>query len=211
MTLPKAPVAVAWVLAVMVALPVVWLAGRVMRWMGISLVVTTSRLLYRQGVFGRHLVQVRLLRVSEVNCAQSLFGRMIGSGQLVVGLTGEEPMVIDDVRRPRAVQRVINRQLDALTSGGPAAAPIVGSDVPAYSISASRAASLEDTPPDGVIIFPSPDPYSAPGPTGASLPSTGAAGASIPEQLIQLDDLRQRGILTDTEFEAKKTELLSRL
>ena len=49
---PKAPVAVAGVLAVMVAVPALWLAGRVIRWLGISLVVTTTRLIYRQGVFG---------------------------------------------------------------------------------------------------------------------------------------------------------------
>ncbi len=31
------------------------------------------------------------------------------------------------------------------------------------------------------------------------------------EQLIELDELRRRGILTDLEFAAKKSELLDRL
>ena len=44
---PKAPVVVAGVLAVMVAIPAIWLVGRIVRWLGISLVVTTNRLIYR--------------------------------------------------------------------------------------------------------------------------------------------------------------------
>jgi uncharacterized membrane protein YdbT with pleckstrin-like domain len=34
---------------------------------------------------------------------------------------------------------------------------------------------------------------------------------SIPEQIEKLDELRQRGVLTQAEFEAKKTDLLNRL
>jgi uncharacterized membrane protein YdbT with pleckstrin-like domain len=38
-----------------------------------------------------------------------------------------------------------------------------------------------------------------------------AAGPSIPEQIAQLDDLRQKGILSDDEFRRKKEELLGRM
>ncbi len=38
-----------------------------------------------------------------------------------------------------------------------------------------------------------------------------AAGPSIPEQIAQLDDLRQRGVISAEEFEAKKAELLRRM
>jgi membrane protein YdbS with pleckstrin-like domain len=39
----------------------------------------------------------------------------------------------------------------------------------------------------------------------------GPADWSIPAQIEQLDGLRRRGIITDAEFEAKKTQLLDRL
>ncbi len=39
----------------------------------------------------------------------------------------------------------------------------------------------------------------------------GGPGISIPEQIEKLDELRQRGVLTDAEFDAKKTDLLRRL
>jgi membrane protein YdbS with pleckstrin-like domain len=38
-----------------------------------------------------------------------------------------------------------------------------------------------------------------------------AAGPSIPEQIAQLDDLRQKGILSEDEFRRKKEELLGRM
>lgn len=46
-----------------------------------------------------------------------------------------------------------------------------------------------------------------------SAASQGAApsGPSIPEQIAQLDDLRERGTITDAEFEEKKAELLRRM
>jgi hypothetical protein len=38
-----------------------------------------------------------------------------------------------------------------------------------------------------------------------------APTASIPEQIQQLDALRQQGVLTDAEFQAKKADLLRRM
>jgi hypothetical protein len=36
-------------------------------------------------------------------------------------------------------------------------------------------------------------------------------GPTVAERLVQLDDLRQRGILSDAEFQQKKLELLQQL
>ena len=36
-------------------------------------------------------------------------------------------------------------------------------------------------------------------------------GGTIPEMISQLDELRQKGILTEEEFQLKKSELLSKL
>jgi uncharacterized membrane protein YdbT with pleckstrin-like domain len=48
-------------------------------------------------------------------------------------------------------------------------------------------------------------------PSAAVPAADGAEGWSIPAQIEQLDALRQRGLITDAEFEAKKTQLLDRL
>ncbi|HVX20045.1 MAG TPA: PH domain-containing protein [Acidimicrobiales bacterium] len=238
---PNAPVAVAWVLAAMVAVPAVWLAARVVRWYGISLVVTTNRLVYRRGILGRDLVQVRLQRITEVHYTQTLPDRIIGSGRLVVELAGESPMAVDDVRRPRSLQRVISRQLDELAYDRPPAgmAPPAGmvppggmvppaagvippaTDVPARPVVVPEPFTLADTPPHGTPVVPpgvattlpsAPAVPSLYGPSPTPPPAAQPPAApSVPDQLIQLDDLRRRGIISDAEFEAKKTELLSRL
>lgn len=41
--------------------------------------------------------------------------------------------------------------------------------------------------------------------------AAGQRELSIPEQIEKLDELRQRGLITNAEFEAKKTQLLDRL
>jgi uncharacterized membrane protein YdbT with pleckstrin-like domain len=48
----------------------------------------------------------------------------------------------------------------------------------------------------------------SPAPAAAAAPS---AGASVPEQLDQLAALRDRGVITAAEFEAKKAQLLDRM
>lgn len=242
---PGAPVAVAGVLAAMVLVPGMWLAGRIVRWLSISLVVTTTRIVFRRGVLGRDLVQLRLQRVAEVHTSQTVLDRVIGSGRLVIELLGDQPLVVDDVPRPKALQRVITRELDELGHGAWPAAAAQGGDVPQAPVVAAGPAALEATPPRGTPAqprwgTPAQDPWPPPAaPSGAAGhptdPGSGAGRAggaptgvdgvpplpappvaptpapSIPEQLIQLDDLRRRGIVSDAEFEAKKAELLSRL
>ena len=276
---PHAPSAVAWLLLLMVAIPAVWLAGRILRWLGTSLVVTTSRLLLRRGVLGRDLVQLRLERINEVHTAQTLLERLVGSGRLVVEVSGEGGLVaVDDVRRPKALQRVLNGQINAVgeriastpTMYGPPdlpvrppAVPVPGRGIGEQDTTPARGVPVGQWPParsrpvppdprpvpgrsltgpdgrpdlgssvtepgrppgpDPVPPFTAPDPSvarsEAPDPAhrppvvpGPPAPGPGPSGGpSIPEQLIQLDDLRRRGILTDQEFQSKKAELLDRL
>jgi hypothetical protein len=91
-----------------------------------------------------------------------------------------------------------------------------------------------DTPPFGTPVVPaqgdpwaaSPPPAPVPGgPPQAGPPATGAppqptvvpgaggaaAAGEIRDRLIELDDLRQRKIISEEEFAAKKAELLSRI
>ena len=46
---------------------------------------------------------------------------------------------------------------------------------------------------------------------GTPTPSGATPTESIPAQIEQLDQLRRRGLITDAEFDAKKTQLLDRL
>ena len=46
---------------------------------------------------------------------------------------------------------------------------------------------------------------------GAAPAAPGTLPSEIRDRLIELDDLRRRGILSDEEFAAKKSELLNRI
>ncbi len=53
--------------------------------------------------------------------------------------------------------------------------------------------------------------WSNPAPTSSFAPTAAAAPQSVPEQLQQLADLRDRGVITAAEFETKKAQLLERM
>ena len=46
---------------------------------------------------------------------------------------------------------------------------------------------------------------------GAAAAASPAPAASIPAQIAELDQLRQQGVLSQAEFEAKKAQLLERM
>ncbi len=190
---PKAPVAVAWLLAVLIAGPAIWLAARLARWFGTSLVVTDRRIVFRSGVLGRHVVNLRLQRVVDTHCTQRPLERLIGSGTIVLEVEGEEGgLALDDVRRPRTLQRVINRQLSQMDANWQANhAPSPSGRVEDERGDPER---REWTPPAGVPM----------------VRREPAGGSSIPDQLIALDRLHRQGILSDEEFSEKKAELLRR-
>jgi membrane protein YdbS with pleckstrin-like domain len=197
---PNASQVVQLVLAVMVGLPVLWLLARVAKWLSTSLVVTDRRLIFRSGVLGRRIVQLRLQRIVDVHCNQSLLERVIGTGRLIVEVEGEEGAVtVEDVRRPRALQRVLTRQLDELDR--------------ARSSYRNEEQFAERPPPRPPPVLAPAEEFTPPRGTARSAPLERARSGSrsVSEQLIELDELRRRGILTELEFAAKKSELLDRL
>lgn len=106
-------------LLVIGAIPTLWLIGRLIRWRSYTLALTSTRILVRQGVLGRDTVQLRLQRITEINLAQMLWERILGTGRLVIDVQGEDDsVVLTDVRKPAVVQRVINSQINELVGGG---------------------------------------------------------------------------------------------
>ncbi len=196
---PQAPSAAVLALAAAVGLATLWVAARGVRWLGTRIVLTDRRLVLRRGMLGRSAAQLRLARVVEIHCRQTLGGRLVRSGTLVVDVQGGDlGVTVSHVRDPWAVQGLLARQLDRYEAANAArggeswpaggAAPVPGADLATWH--------GDRTPPRGVPVPP---------------PSGAFPQSSIPEQLVQLDGLRRRGIITDGEFEAKKAQLLSRL
>jgi uncharacterized membrane protein YdbT with pleckstrin-like domain len=100
--------------AVAAILPCLWLILRFIRWRMTSLVVTTFRLVERHGVASSRTTEIWLSNVEAVDARQSLFRRMLGTGDLEVTLHGDDDIrIFRDVRKPVILRRVIARRLTA--------------------------------------------------------------------------------------------------
>jgi membrane protein YdbS with pleckstrin-like domain len=213
---------------IIAVIPGLWLLGRLVRWRSYVVALTSTRILVREGIFGRDTVQLRLQRITEVNIRQDLIERMLGTGSLIIDVQGEDDsLTLEYMRKPAVVQRVINSQINEIVGGGRreaipedmqphdrygAAYAEPRQDTPDYG-------DAHDTPPFGVggaggSEATDPGPARQPAaPDRAQAPAVapGSARFEIRDRLIELDDLRQRGILSEEEFAAKKSELLNRI
>ena len=144
-----------------------WFGVRYAIWSSTNFVITTDRLINRTGLLRREGIEIPLERVNTVFFRQTIFERLIGSGDLVIESAGEQgSQLVNDIPRPLNVQNEIYKQMEANENRK---FDRVGRHVSA------------------------------------------AAPASIPDQIEKLAELYRQGVLTEHEFQSKKTELLNRL
>ena len=104
---------------ILALIPGLWLLGRYVRWRSYIIALTSTRILVRQGIFGRDTVQLRLQRIVEVNLRQAFIERVLQCGSLLIDVQGEDDtLTLDYVRKPAVVQRVINSQINEIVGGG---------------------------------------------------------------------------------------------
>lgn len=148
---------------VLIVAGLLWSAATYARWATTNVVVTTDRLIHRVGVLGKRGKEIPLERVNDIAVNQTLFERMIGSGDVTIESGGERgQQVFSDIPKPFLVQNVIYTEME-------------------------RAGARD------------------------AVRASGSRELSIPEQLEKLDELRQRGVITQAEFDAKKAQLLDRM
>jgi uncharacterized membrane protein YdbT with pleckstrin-like domain len=79
-----------------------------LRWVTTHYVITTNRIVLRDGVFARQGRDVPLNRVNDVTFSHTVTERLFRSGTLVVESAGERgQVVLADVPRVEAVQRTV--------------------------------------------------------------------------------------------------------
>ena len=106
---------------ILALIPGLWLLGRYVRWRSYIIALTSTRILVRQGIFGRDTVQLRLQRIVEVNLRQAFIERVLQCGTLLIDVQGEDnTLTLEYVRKPAVVQRVINSQINEIVGGGDA-------------------------------------------------------------------------------------------
>ena len=99
------------------------------RWATTTFVLTSDRLITRSGVIAKHSKEIPLERINDVAFNQSIFERMIGSGDLMLESAGERGQTrITNVRNPEQVQLTIYKEVEEnnnrmMRPGAPPAEP----------------------------------------------------------------------------------------
>jgi uncharacterized membrane protein YdbT with pleckstrin-like domain len=85
-----------------------------LRWLTTRYVLTTRRVVIRQGVFGRSGRDIPLTRVNDVSFHHSLFERLVRCGTLTIESAGEHgQVVLPEVPTVEWVQREVYRCVEA--------------------------------------------------------------------------------------------------
>ncbi len=110
----NAPSALNLVVGVLVLAAVLWFGVRYVAWTTTNFVLTTDRIISRDGILSRSGTEIPLERINTVFFKQTLFERMIRSGDLSIESAGEKGSSnFTDIRRPLDVQSEIYTQMEA--------------------------------------------------------------------------------------------------
>jgi uncharacterized membrane protein YdbT with pleckstrin-like domain len=148
---------------VLIAVALLWLLIRYLKWRTTNFVLTTDRLIHRSGLLAKQGREIPLERINDLTVHQSIFERIIRAGDVLIESGGERGQsLLSDLPNPFKVQNAIYTEIER-----------------AQARTADRTAGQREL--------------------------------SVPEQIEKLDELRQRGLITNAEFDAKKAQLLDRM
>ncbi len=78
-----------------------------------ELAVTTKRLIVKHGFIRRNTIEININKVESIQVNQSLMGRMLGFGTLIIAGTGASHAPIDGIAEPLAFRRAFVEAQDA--------------------------------------------------------------------------------------------------
>lgn len=186
-----------WASVILVAIGVAGFVWGALTFRSQEYVITTRRIIHAQGVINKRATDSSLEKINDAVLVESIFGRIFGFGNLEV-LTASEAG-IEHLQMLRDAKEFKKAMLEAKHE---------------LELELNRAT----TPPvRAQAAAPAPAPAAAPEATPAPAPVAAPAtpeidtAEEVADALKGLGDLRDRGIITQEEFETKKTELLGRL
>jgi hypothetical protein len=156
-------------------------------WLNERYIITNRRVMEVRGIINKHVRDSALEKVNDVELDQSVIGRLLGYGTVQI-ITGSD-IGMNMFRRISNPVRFKREMLNAKERLGDES--LLG--VPARQPAGERPADA------GAAI------------SASAVPGPAESQPRISDLLIELAELRQKGILSEEEFQAKKKELLARL
>jgi uncharacterized membrane protein YdbT with pleckstrin-like domain len=105
---------IAWIaIAAVAAVLVGWLTIiPLIRWRTTHFVVTTQRVLVREGVLSRTGIDIPLNRINSVQFRHGFFQRLLGCGTLIIESASDEPLEFDDIPQVERVHSQLYQELN---------------------------------------------------------------------------------------------------
>jgi uncharacterized membrane protein YdbT with pleckstrin-like domain len=101
------------VIAIAALIVVCWRGlGPLLRWRTTHFILTTDRVMSREGVVHRTGVDIPLSRISSVSFHHGLVDRLFGCGTLVMESASEEPLEFDDIPQVERVHTLLYREVN---------------------------------------------------------------------------------------------------
>ena len=183
-------------------------------WRNQEWLITTRRVIRAEGVLNKSVSDSSLEKINDARLDQSLFGRVFGFGTLDILTAAEElggsnvadfPMIAEPVRFKKAMfdqkQMLENPDLAPPRYQRAAQAPpMQRADPMPPRAGSDRVAVHADTPAAPVAAEPR-----------ASTPEPRSASEDLGATLERLAGLRDKGLITPEEYEAKKAQILERM
>jgi hypothetical protein len=207
------------------------IAWSVLDFLNHEYVLTNRRVIEVEGVLNKRSADSSLEKINDAILVQTLLGRIFGFGDLEV-LTASEAgisefrMLIDPIKFKRKMLDA-KHEYEVDLAGGFVGGPPLRSGPSAGSAARPQpgpAPAVADLPSEAAAVPPG-EPVDAAGPVGtagsvgddtravrtADLTPGPMSSDELTRTLTSLADLRDRGAISEDEYERKKTDLLSRL
>jgi membrane protein YdbS with pleckstrin-like domain len=103
-----------WIVLVAIAVAlIVYPVRRLTAWLTSHFVVTSDRVIQRNGWIARRSIEIPLEQINDIRFKQGVFERMIGAGDLMIrSASNDGPTTFEDIRHPEEVQKTIYHQAE---------------------------------------------------------------------------------------------------
>ena len=103
-----------WIaLAVLGGVGVMWLTlAPLLRWRTTHFVLTTRRVLVREGVLSRSGIDIPIHRINSVQFRHTLVERILGCGTLSIESASDEPLEFDDIPQVERVHSLLYHEVN---------------------------------------------------------------------------------------------------
>ncbi|WP_020668138.1 PH domain-containing protein [Amycolatopsis nigrescens] len=100
-------------IGVVALLLIVWrFLTPLVRWRTTHFIVTTDRMIFREGVVKRTGIDIPMSRINSVQFEHGLLDRVFGCGTLIVESASDEPLRFDDIPKVERVHSMIYREVN---------------------------------------------------------------------------------------------------